>query len=165
MENSIRQQIGGYCPYCGAKIKNYVENKWLYGCPLRVCEKCGEKYIDRRYHEIALEGYQPGALSVKRDLKLLLICAALLLASGGMLYYELNFSSYYHPMLLFLVPMGILAVIFTLTDIIRIKTGAKEIALEKLKAESEERLGNTVYARQLQETGYNVPDRFIDGQM
>lgn len=160
MQTEMRQAMD-ICPYCGAKIKDYVANKWLYGSPVRVCGKCGKNYIDRRYHEIAVEGYQPGTLSVKRALKVLLICIALFLICAGILYYELNFQSYYHPMYLFLVPMSAFAVIFMIVDIIRIKTGSKERALEKLKAESEERLGDTEYARTLKSIGYNVPQRFL----
>lgn len=153
MQTKIRGTFG-CCPYCGAKIKDYVENKWLYGSPLRICEKCGEKYIDSRYHEIALEGYQPGALSVKRDLKAIAILAAILLVSFAVHFYEMNFSSYYHPIYYFIIPMTALGIIFMTADIVRIKTGAKEKALEKLRAESEERLKNEEYAAALKEIGY-----------
>ena len=161
MQTEIRQAMD-ICPYCGAKIKDYVPNKWLYGSPVRVCGKCGKNYIDSRYHEIAVEGYQPGALSVSRDLKCILILLAMLLISGGILFYELNFSNYYHPMFFFIILMSVIGVIFMLADIIRIKTGSKERALEKLKAESEGRMKNSEYAHMLKDLGYSVPERFLN---
>ena len=43
------------CPHCGHDLGTAI-NAHLYGSPLRICGKCKQTYIDRRYHEIALEG-------------------------------------------------------------------------------------------------------------
>lgn len=43
------------CPHCENDLGTAV-NAYLYGSPLRVCNKCKKTYIDSRYHEIAIEG-------------------------------------------------------------------------------------------------------------
>ena len=48
-----------------------------------------------------------------------------------------------------------------LIDIILIKTGAKEKSFEKKRRESEQRLCDSAYARELAGLGYNVPDEYL----
>lgn len=37
----------GKCPYCGKRLLFYNEREWKYGSPVRICNKCEKKYIDR----------------------------------------------------------------------------------------------------------------------
>lgn len=43
------------CPHCGNSL-GYALDAYLYGSPLQVCDRCKKTYVDRRYHEIAVEG-------------------------------------------------------------------------------------------------------------
>lgn len=48
-----------------------------------------------------------------------------------------------------------------LVDFIRIKSGAKEKHLDKLREKSEARLRNPQYARDLADVGYTVPEQYL----
>ncbi len=56
---------------------------------------------------------------------------------------------------------GALIVIVGIVDAVRIKTGAKQKSLELKRAESEKRLSNLVYAYQLSELGYKIPEKYL----
>ncbi len=43
------------CPHCGYN-PGEAADAYLYGSPIRVCAKCKQEYVDRRYHEIAIDG-------------------------------------------------------------------------------------------------------------
>ena len=55
----VIRQTHGTCPYCNAVIKNYSLRAWFYGSPISTCKKCGNLYIDRRYHEMAVDDAAP----------------------------------------------------------------------------------------------------------
>ena len=62
----VIRQTHGTCPYCNAVIKNYSLRAWFYGSPISTCKKCGNLYIDRRYHEMAVDGAAPDEFDVKK---------------------------------------------------------------------------------------------------
>lgn len=62
----VIRQTHGTCPYCNAVIKNYSLRAWFYGSPISTCKKCGNLYIDRRYHEMAVDGTAPDEFDVKK---------------------------------------------------------------------------------------------------
>lgn len=43
------------CPHCNNDL-GFAMDAYLYGSPLRQCNKCKKTYVDNRYHEIAIEG-------------------------------------------------------------------------------------------------------------
>lgn len=153
--------MNGKCPYCGVEIKGYMESQSDYGSPIRVCRKCGKSYLDRRYHEIAIEGIGTNALSIKRDAKIALLGFAFF-AVGFLLNLGMVLSSdKYNLRLVFIQLIAIILIIFALGDAVMIKTGKKEKRLEKKRMESVERLKNKEYARTLAELGYNVPNEYL----
>lgn len=156
------QQTHGKCPYCGKGISlNYVEREWKYGSPIRVCKKCKQKYIDKRYHEIAVEGINPDAFNMKRVWFGLLIGVIALIVSAIFNTLTILLGGYYHTTMMGIGLIGILMIICMLVELISIKTGLKQHKLEKVTIESVNRLQNKEYANELASVGYNVPEKYL----
>lgn len=156
----------GACPYCNKKPFSYTPNQWYYGSPVRTCKKCGQKYLDRRYHEIAVEGFEGGTLSTRTSLGAAGFGVLLFIVGGGIHLFEIyrpisTEIRTIHTMWCYLALMGAVLALIMLVDCIRIKTGAKANHLETLRQESIERLKDTEYARLLANEGYSVPDEFM----
>lgn len=149
------------CPYCGKEIWAYNERDWKYGSPIRNCKGCGKKYLDTRYHEIAIDGIAPNALNAKSSAMSLVFGLGFIIIPALVNLAFIYCAGYYSFMLVMLSLVGVLIIIMMLIDIIRIKTGSKERRLEKLKSESEQRLQNTLYVQELQDVGIVVPDEYI----
>ena len=155
------QRTNGTCPYCGAGIFNYDEREWNYGSPIRTCNKCGEKYIDEIYHEIAIEGIAPDALSVRKSVVAMLTGLFCLFVSIVFTYATIRWRGYYSLKAVFIGIIGLILVICMLIDIILIKSGAKEKRFARLREESVQRLRDRNYANELAEAGYNVPEEYL----
>ena len=50
--------IEGTCPKCGAKTREKC-NTWVYGSPIRTCGSCKTEYLDKRWREVAIDGFDP----------------------------------------------------------------------------------------------------------
>lgn len=163
------QKANRMCPYCGKEILGFHEKDWKYGSPIRICKRCRKKYLDLRYHEIAIDGIAPGTLNVKQSAKTLFFGLAIMFISIMAIIFIsiiinlgiVTLRGHYYIMLIFLSLIGLLVVLFMLIDIIRIKTGIKERHLEKLKMESEKRLQDPSYIQELLNAGIQVPDNYI----
>lgn len=155
------QTTNGSCPVCGKNIPGYNASASYNGSPIRTCGRCGNIYLDRRYHELAAENIPENELKVSKGLKIFALGLALLLFSGGFTLYTIYFSGYYYMKVMIIIVMSVVIMIFGIVDMIRTATGAKLRKLEKERTESEQRLMNRDYARQLAELGYNVPDRYL----
>lgn len=150
------------CPRCGKKLYScFAEKKeWKYGNPIKVCKNCGQKYIDDRYHEIAVEGAAPDAMSVKQGT--VCFCFGLILAAvmSVIMYLTIHFGGYYYMSVVVLGLMGLLMTVIGILQIVEIKTGIRERKLAKYQAESLRRLQNKAYVRELESLGYLLPDSF-----
>ena len=69
-------------------------------------------------------------------------------ATGGRLILEIAFIS----------PIAAIAAIFNFIELINVKTGAKQKRLERYMQASRERLKDQVYAAELEENGYKLPE-------
>lgn len=154
-------RTGGNCPYCRTKILFYYENEWLYGSPVRTCKKCGERYVDERYHEIAVEGVAPGTLSAKLDGIGMLVMSGIFLIAFLIHFYEVSNNSAYSLEPCVIMVIALLGILIFIIDSVRILTGAKAKKLAKLGRESEQRLQNWSYAKELEELGYVVPEKYL----
>ena len=154
---------GTVCPNCGKRLpsSDSNQNKYLYGSPIRFCKKCKGAYVDKCYHEIAVDGFPPSEVSAKTGLKSALVGLIMSVASGGIFITEIMYSSRYHTIFPILVIAGIGMIIVGIIDSIRVKTGSKAKSLEKHRQESIQRLRDPNYAIQLKELGYNVPEEFL----
>ncbi len=151
------------CPNCGAECsKNYGDkDAHIYGSPLRTCPKCGATYIDKRFHEIALEGavyddidpYQKK--NKKESLTMMLFGAALtvgtlLLSATGRIY-PIAFA------------IGCFSLVIGLVSLIR--TGKRSVKNKRAELEEELkrsslRLQNPQYLDALRLAGYDIPPDF-----
>ena len=147
---------GEKCPHCGKKIPLYNENEYKYGSPIVSCTYCGKKYIDKRYHELAVEGMPHTELNSARYRLFAIICAAvsvllfavwfLMYKTGGRVMLEIAVMA----------PIFALVAVFNLVEFVKVKTGIKEKQLEKYMEESKKRLSDQVYAAELKENGYHI---------
>lgn len=152
---------GTVCPNCGKRLSDSNQNKYLYGSPIRFCKKCKGAYIDKCYHEIAVDGFPPSEMSAKTGLKSALVGLIMAVASGGIAITEIIYSNRIHTIFPILVIAGIGMIIVGIIDSIRVKTGSKAKSLERYRQESIQRLRDPNYAMQLKELGYNVPEEFL----
>lgn len=151
----------GSCPNCGKRLSDYNPNTYLYGSPIRYCKKCKGAYVDRNYHEIAIDGFPKEEMKASTGLKTALFGLIVSVVSAGIFLCEIIFSEYYHTIFPILAIVGIVMIILGIVDSIRVKSGSKAGSMEKLRQESIQRLQNVQYAMQLAELGYNVPRQYL----
>lgn len=145
-----------HCPKCVSK-QPHPDNRWCYGSPIKHCPSCGTEYFDERYREIAIDGYIPNTLSPKRSLIIVAISAAFVLFAIVMYLYETHSNrGYYHIVEIPIAIGGTATFLLGIADFISIVTGSKQKKLERLKAQSEERMQNPDYVQKLAEVGVNV---------
>lgn len=151
------------CPECGKKFFYYDERQFRYGSPVRECRKCGSQYIDRRYHEIAIEGIPSDQMSKKSYLIMMVIGALILWRGIHLVQYRplggSEVTRWFLPVVFII--MGAVMIIGGIIEIIMISNGSKAMKFEKIKSESEERLRDRSYAWTLKQEGYNVPEQFL----
>ena len=78
----------GKCSRCGEAVKE-KSNMWAYGSPIRICPFCKQEYLDRRWREVAVQGFDPKSTSVAYYATAFLILFAITALSGGWLYYTM----------------------------------------------------------------------------
>lgn len=150
-----------YCPKCNRCDGRYGGNDYRYGSPLRTCPKCGTHFINRFYHEIEIEGVSPIAFDAKRTLFGMAVTAAIFLVGASVHWYEITFQDYYHTAPIFIMAVSAIAFIYSIFDIIMIKSGIKDRRTQKKREESAARLSDPQYALKLSELGYNVPEKYL----
>ena len=52
------------CPKCKTKNRETC-NMWMYGSPIRECKACRSEYLDRRWREVAIDGFDPRSKNAK----------------------------------------------------------------------------------------------------
>ena len=150
------------CPACGKKLFSYEQGTRKYGCMIRECKKCKNKYIDPRYHEMAIEGIPDGVFRIPPYIGIfvigvLLIWRAIYLFGVRQLGTPDNMQWLLPG--LFLV-MGIALIIGAIFEIIMIKTGGMAKKYERLYEESVQRMKDKEYTDILRRLGYRIPDAF-----
>lgn len=140
------------CPFCKT---SYVEMRtgkvYYYGSPIRTCEFCGEKFVDKEYREIALEGIH--LVDTKK------------LSPSTIVYAVIAFLMFFSCLIAggIYCALGILVLVYSVWTIIK-EYGEYEKRMEKLKQEtiaSEKRLKNPFYILMLKELGYEIPDNLL----
>ena len=150
----------GTCPHCGKNIANYNPSSHDFGTPVRRCKHCNGAYLDTRYIELAVEGYNPNYLTTKGGKRIFLIGLIGTLLAGilNLLNY---YNGYYSLRAILCCVLGVILMIIGIVDIIRVKTGLKGKNLAKKQEESIQRLKNKDYAVTLKNCGYNVPEEYL----
>ncbi len=147
------------CPNCGAKTKESC-NTWMYGSPVKTCASCNTEYIDRRWREVAIDGFDPRSSNSGFYLKGLLgfvvftvVCVLLL--------FLMSASSGHFPLKLLIAAIGgILGSVFCAYRLFVIKSGIQDKDNAVFMTESKQRLKNSEYVEKLEKYGYKIPDEF-----
>ena len=149
------------CPYCGKIVATRAANQYRYGSPLKNCRFCKENYLDPFFHELAAEPPAPNVFDIKQKLFGMALFAGIFVFCFAFYWFEVTYMNIYHVMFPALMVGTALGEIGFVIEIILIKTGFKERRTERLRKESEERLKNPVYARELARLGYPVPREYL----
>lgn len=150
----------GYCPHCSAKLANNRTDLYLYGSPIRICEKCHGQYLNRCYHEAAIDGYSEADISVAAGNKKIGNALLLLVLAVGVnaLFYFMGRHTWVY--LLFL-GLGVVYLISAVAESIKVRSGSNKAQLDKAMEESLARLQDPQYAKKLQKLGYAVPAEYL----
>ena len=149
-------QSGG-CPKCG---KTEMGNMYMYGSPFRKCTKCGKEYVDTRFREVAIDGFDPKSESPMFYLKgaglmaIFLVIALVFLKATS----KPNYISFKAIALVGVAGFG-----FAVTLILAIRNflGFDQKLNEKALKESEKRLADQEYVKKLVEYGYKIPEKYL----
>ena len=151
------------CGSCGKKLLSYEARERKYGPLIKTCKKCGAKYLDPRYHELAVDGIPEDVFGIPQYLVMVVI-GILISWRGTYLFsvHQLGTPDEVQWLLptLFLV-FGIVLIIGGIVEIIRVKTGMMRKKYEKLYEESNQRMRyDREYVMELRRLGYPVPEQF-----
>ena len=75
------------CPECKTKNRETC-NAWMYGSPIRQCKACRCEYLDKRFREVAIDGFDPRSNNPKFYMKGALFLLVLALVDGGLALYQ-----------------------------------------------------------------------------
>ena len=146
------------CPNCGNTYA-WLEPKYMvnYGSPIRYCAKCGTRFIDRDYKEIAIDGFRKTFIAKVRPFSIICTIVGLGLFAMEIFYFggsDLAIFSYIFGGLFILT--GVISIIGDIKD-----HEERKKEFERLKRESEERLSDPEYAQLLKDLGFYVPPQFL----
>ncbi len=141
------------CPEC--KTKNREDcNTWMYGTPIRTCKACRSEYLDRRWREVAIDGFDPRSNNAKVYAKGVLLFLAIAAAGGAMTQFG---GGPNHTKALAICISGCLLTITCAIMALRIKFGFQNKDNQKFLEESRARLRDPQYVKKLESFGYKVP--------
>ena len=150
----------GKCPHCNAAIEGTFKNVYIYGSPIRTCKKCKKQYLNRHFHEIAIDGIRPEDLSTKNNGKMILgtLISSIFFGTATVFTYS---SGRMFALSLILALASVFFFFGMILDTIKVKTGKKAKEFEKKGQESRQRLQNKEYALTLARLGYPVPGEYL----
>lgn len=155
-------EMKGLCPHCGKEMKGYMETQFDFGSPIQTCKKCKGTYLDRRYHEIEIDGVGNAAEMSGKRAKFLAVFGLIFFGVALLLNLGMVLSvGRYSVRGVMIMLLGLIMMVGGLIEGIMVKTGVKERQLEKKRLESQRRLENPEYARTLAELGYLVPEKYL----
>lgn len=147
------------CPHCGHKPGS-AGNTHLYGSPFRRCDKCKQEYIDRRYHEIAIDGvrHEDINLTPKRYASDKKNAIGTIIAGIGfiVLHYiiAVNSPNFFFSYLSLLGAVLIAAGVNTLMDGTKRAIEKKRVLLDQERQDSIQRMQDPSYVQRLRSIGY-----------
>ena len=154
------------CPHCHG-VQPGTPNDYYYGSPLQTCRRCKKMFLDKRYHEIAVEGLRSEDTAFRSTAAKLapFICLAMIaLGVVTLLTYDGSRMKIriLGPLLGVLGLIGLIPSIRALTKSGHAKAMA---ALDEKRRESEQRLRNPTYAAALADLGYAVPAVYLSASV
>ncbi|MCM1106033.1 MAG: hypothetical protein NC355_03725 [Blautia sp.] len=147
------------CPKCGKKIRENC-NAWVYGSPIRNCPGCKCEFLDKRWREVAIDGFDPRANNKKLYIFGFFGFLLFSIVCAGILYYMSSLYGHYPTRLLGCVIVGAVGTIGCAVVLLRQLTGYEDRINQKYMEESQKRLQNKDYVERLVSYGYSVPDAY-----
>jgi len=142
------------CPECKTKNREAC-NTWMYGSPIRQCKACRSEYLDRRFREVAIDGFDPRSNNAKFYVKGALFLLAIALVCGVVIYFQYA-RGYYSMKVVAAGALSALGAVACLIMSIRIKLGFQNKDNEKYMVESKARLSDSQYVEKLRKYGYKI---------
>lgn len=142
------------CPECKTKNREAC-NTWMYGSPVRECKACRCEYLDRRFREVAIDGFDPRSNNAKFYVKGALFLLAIALVCGALTYFQYNGGHYSMKVVIAGVASALGAIACVVMSI-RIKLGFQNKGNDKYMAESKARLNDPQYVEKLRKYGYKI---------
>lgn len=148
------------CPHCGKVVTLWDSKKTIFfGSPIRICPKCSQRFIDKRYQEPALSrDYKLPVRGLSTSNIVILIILALLFVLGVFLFVVVDSSLGIGWMSLsgFCFIAMIFSVIWDNAHFDKLlRKAQEELHASQLRIESFE------YACLLKQLGYSVPEKYL----
>lgn len=150
----------GYTAPIAEKTNRESCNAYMYGSPIRICKKCGEKYIDSRYREQAISGFDPKSTNAAFYGKGCIGFGIAFACIFGWFLYGAMANGVYSLRVGILSVGCLLGFIGCLIQFVRIKSGSADREKSKYLEESEKRLSDKGYVDELIKMGINVPEKY-----
>ncbi len=144
------------CPECKTKNRESC-NSWMYGSPIRQCKACRSEYLDRRFREVAIDGFDPRSNNAKIYVKGVLFLLAIAVICGVLTYFQYA-KGYYSVKVVAAGALSALGAIACLVLAMRIKFGFQNKANDKYMEESKARLRDPQYVKKLEGYGYRIDE-------
>ena len=142
------------CPQCKTKNREAC-NTWMYDSPIRECKACRSEYLDRRFREVAIDGFDPRSNNAQFYVRGALVLLAIALVCGIMIYFQ--YSRGFYSVKIIAVGAGSALIGFACgINALRIKLGFQNKDNDKYMAESKARLQDPQYVEKLKKYGYNI---------
>lgn len=151
--------VEGNCPKCGAKVRERC-NAWVYGSPIRTCPNCKKEFLDKRWREVAIDGFATGSKNAKLYLGATIAFLFFTIVCVLWLTNMINTQGHYPIKLVGCIALGIVGTIGCAIVFLRIVTGYEDKQNAKYMDESKRRLQDENYVDKLISFGYAVPDEF-----
>lgn len=142
------------CPECKTKNRETC-NMWMYGSPIRECKACHSEYLDRRWREVAIDGFDPRSKNAKFYAKGAAFLLSLAIVCGVLLQTSLVHGNNSTKLTLACILCSLFGVVSGFIAL-RIKLGFADKDNDKFMAESKARLGDPKYVEKLRKFGYKI---------
>ncbi len=142
------------CPECKTKNREAC-NTWMYGSPIRECKACRSEYLDKRWREVAIDGFDPRGKNAKFFAKGALLLLSMALICGVLLQTPVVQGMNSTKLTLACVLCSLFGLVSGFIAL-RIKLGFAAKDNEKYMAESKSRLADPQYVEKLRKYGYKV---------
>ncbi len=142
------------CPECKTKNREAC-NMWMYGSPIRECKACRSEYLDRRWREVAIDGFDPRSRNAKFYAKGTLFLLSMAIICGALLQTSFVHGNNSTKLTLACILCSLFGIVSGVIAL-RIKLGFADKDNEKYMAESKARLQDAQYIEKLKKYGYNI---------
>lgn len=145
--------ISKKCPHCGFVYSGREKNDAIhYGSPFLTCPKCGESFVDKSYHELALE-------KKKNAGKPHFGSATFSSTIFGLVIMFFGITSKVRTGIIAGIVVGAVSILVIVCESIDYK---KQLDFIKEEANrSADRLSDPEYAQKLKDSGFDVPEKYL----